>query len=78
MYRLRLIKSLSYTGDGIKATREKPVVETESKEISDRLTASGYFSFIGEAEPKDEKPQKAQSKKAAQKAADANEILTGD
>lgn len=50
MFKLKLIKGLSYTGYGIKATAANPFVEVDKKEVSDALVASRYFSFI-EGEP---------------------------
>lgn len=50
MYKLKLVKGHSYTGYGVKATQKSPFVEVSSKEISDSLIASGYFSLAAETE----------------------------
>ncbi len=55
MFKLRLIKGRSYTGNGVKVTAAAPFTETESKEKADALVASGYFSIVSEsASPKNE------------------------
>lgn len=46
MFKLKLIKGLSYTGYGVKATAANPFAEVDKKEVSDALVASGYFSFV--------------------------------
>jgi len=48
MFKLRLIKSRSYTGNGIKVSADKPIIEIENKEKADTLVATGYFSIISE------------------------------
>lgn len=50
MYKLKLVKGHSYTGYGVKATVKSPFVGVSSKEISDSLIASGYFSLAVETE----------------------------
>ena len=50
MYKLKLVKGRSYTGYDVHATLKCPFVEVSSKEISDSLIASGYFSLGAETE----------------------------
>jgi len=45
IYRLRLRKSLSYSGV-VEATKAKPDVETDDKSTADAAVASGYFELI--------------------------------
>lgn len=45
-YHLRLSKGLSYCGV-ISATKQRPDVYTDSKDVADRAVASGYFRLIG-------------------------------
>uniref|UniRef100_A0AAU8AXD7 HeH/LEM domain protein n=1 Tax=Dulem virus 37 TaxID=3145755 RepID=A0AAU8AXD7_9CAUD len=84
MYKLKLIKGRSYTGRGVKATASNPVIEVETKEISDSLLASGYFSFVGEAVPANsassvsDKPLTKMTEKELEAYAEENGIdLTG-
>lgn len=62
MHKLKLIKGRSYTGYGVSATADSPFIETDEKEISDSLTASGYFSFVGEDNSDEDGTQKADDK----------------
>lgn len=48
MYKLKLIKGLSYTG-AVHATRDNPYVDVESKEAADAVVATGYFELVEEA-----------------------------
>lgn len=50
MYKLRLIKGLSYSG-AVFATRSSPFVSVENKDIAEKLIADGYFELV-EAEKK--------------------------
>ena len=81
MYKLRLIKGRSYTGNGIKVTAEKPFVEIADKEIADALAASGYFSVISnelQTKLSEEKPIEKMSEKELESYAAENGIdLTG-
>lgn len=55
-YHLRLSKGLSYCGV-ISATKQRPDVYTDSKDVADRAAASGYFRLIGSADaPKRPEP----------------------
>lgn len=80
MYKLKLIKGRSYTGRGVKATSESPVVEAESKVAYDALIASGYFVSVGEAAPTgaaggtDEKPLAKMTEKELEAYAEENGI----
>lgn len=76
MFKLRLVKGRSYTGNGIKVTAAKPFTETDSKEIADALAASGYFSVVSESEPPktDEKPLEKMSEKELEAYAAENGI----
>lgn len=49
MYRIKLTKSLSYTG-AVSATKARPVVCTEDEAVAKQAIASGYFELIGEPE----------------------------
>lgn len=49
MYKLRLIKGLSYSG-AVSATRNSPFVLVENKDIADKLIADGYFELVEAAE----------------------------
>lgn len=49
MYKLKLIRGLSYSGYGVKATNMHPVIEVDKKEVVDALIASGHFSLIVES-----------------------------
>ena len=55
-YHLRLSKGLSYCGV-ISATKQRPDVYTDSKDVADRAVASGYFRLIGSVDaPKQPEP----------------------
>lgn len=55
-YHLRLSKGLSYCGV-ISATKQRPDVYTDSKDVADRAVASGYFRLIGSVDaPKRPEP----------------------
>lgn len=55
-YHLRLSKGLSYHGV-LSATKQRPDVYTDSKDVADRAVASGYFRLIGVADaPKQPDP----------------------
>ena len=55
-YHLRLSKGLSYCGV-ISATKQRPDVYTDSKDVADWAVASGYFRLIGSADaPKRPEP----------------------
>jgi len=45
MYRLKLIKALSYKGV-VEATRKKPNVFVEDKNVADAAVATGYFKLL--------------------------------
>ena len=45
MYKVKLIKGLSYTG-AVRATKKDPFVEVEEKETAEALVASGYFELV--------------------------------
>ena len=45
MYKVKLIKSLSYTG-AVHATKDNPYVDVESKEAADAAVATGYFELV--------------------------------
>ena len=62
MDKLKLIKGRSYTGYGISATPDCPFVETDKKEISDSLVASGYFSFVEEDSSSENNASKTEDK----------------
>lgn len=47
MYRLKLIKGLSYTGK-VKATANRPFTEVEDKADADYLVGTGYFKLVDE------------------------------
>lgn len=49
MYRVKLIKGLSYTG-AIHATKAKPFVDVEDKNVADAAVASGYFELVDAAD----------------------------
>lgn len=55
MYRLRLIKALSYDGI-ISATAKHPDVYTEDKAIANAAVASGYFIIVEQPEEAQETP----------------------
>ena len=55
MYYLKLIKARSYSGYGLRATAEKPIVTTEDEATFKAVLASGYFA---EADPGEQPPQK--------------------
>lgn len=48
MFKLKLIKSRSYTGHGVSVSSANPFIEVSDKEKSDALAASGYFSVVSE------------------------------
>ena len=45
MYKVKLIKGLSYTG-AVHATKDNPYVDVESKEAADAAVATGYFELV--------------------------------
>ena len=47
MYKVKLIKGLSYTG-AVHATKEDPYVDVEDKETADAVVATGYFELVEE------------------------------
>lgn len=47
MYKVKLIKGLSYTG-AVQATKENPYVDVEDKETADAVVATGYFELVEE------------------------------
>lgn len=47
MYKVKLIKGLSYTG-AVHATKENPYVDVEDKETADAVVATGYFELVEE------------------------------
>lgn len=82
MYKLKLLRGRSYTGNGVKATAVSPIIEVESKETSDSLIASGYFSLVSEATApsnmSDDKPITKMTEKELEAYAAENGIdLTG-
>ena len=61
MYKLKLIKGLSYRGgkDGkVKVTRDKPFCVVENLEEAEALLASGHFQMVAEPKALEEKGQK--------------------
>lgn len=48
-YRIKLIKGMSYTGNGIQATKRNPEVTVEDKATAEKAVASGFFKLIEEA-----------------------------
>ena len=74
MYKLKLNKGLSYTGYGINATANKPFIETDKKEISESLIASGYFSFVEKGNSEEisrQQPEEKPLEKMTEKELDA-------
>ena len=63
MFKVKLIKGLSYTGV-VRVTKHDPYAEVESKEAADALVASGYFELV-EAEPAAETAGGAESNETA-------------
>lgn len=49
MYRVKLIKALSYSGL-VTATAAKPYVDIEDDETAEKVLATGYFQLIEEIE----------------------------
>ena len=47
MYKVKLIKGLSYTG-AVHATKEDPYVDVEDKKTADAVVATGYFELVEE------------------------------
>lgn len=45
MFKVKLIKGLSYTG-AVRVTKADPVAEVEEKELAEALVASGYFELV--------------------------------
>ena len=45
MYKVKLIRGLSYTG-AVHATKDNPYVDVESKEAADAAVATGYFELV--------------------------------
>ena len=45
MYKLKLVRGLSYTGYGIKATKKEPCVNVEDKDIANYLLESKHFEL---------------------------------
>lgn len=56
MYRIRLVKGLSYTDGKISATREKPDVVVEEKADAIRYVNTGFFVFVEEQAKTDADP----------------------
>ena len=50
MYKLKLIKALSYRGV-VKASIEHPFVETDDPAIADAAVATGYFELVENNKP---------------------------
>ena len=71
MYRVKLIKGLSYTG-AVSATKENPFVDIEDKAIADAVVASGYFKLV-EAESETNEPADLSKMTVAQLEAYAKE-----
>ena len=55
MYRIKLIKGLSYTGI-VSATKEHPIVEVEDEAVAKLAIASGYFKPVSEEETTSSEP----------------------
>lgn len=49
MYKLKLCKGLSYSGPGIRVTRENPYVVIEDDERAKALLATKYFTLVEDA-----------------------------
>lgn len=49
MYRIRLVKGLSYTDGKINATKAKPDVEVEEKADATRYVNTGFFVLVADA-----------------------------
>ena len=49
MFKLKLVRGLSYSGYGVKATNQRPIITVDKKEAADALIASGHFSLIAES-----------------------------
>lgn len=47
-YRIKLIKGMSYTGNGIQATKKNPEITVEDKATAEKAVASGFFKLIEE------------------------------
>ncbi|MCC8157315.1 MAG: hypothetical protein LIO54_08570 [Oscillospiraceae bacterium] len=61
-YRIKLIKGMSYTGNGIQATKKNPEITVEDKATAEKAVASGFFKLIeevAEQESGDEDGQEA-------------------
>ena len=50
MFKLKLVKGLSYSGFYVKATVKEPFVEVEDKEVADYLVKSKHFELVASAE----------------------------
>lgn len=57
MYHLKLIKGLSYCGNGVTATRKTPDVFIENKAAADAAQASGYFRLVEASEAPPAQPE---------------------
>ena len=57
MYRVKLIKGLSYAG-AVSATKEQPFVDIKDKATADAVVASGYFELVSDTEAKPKKSKK--------------------
>jgi hypothetical protein len=83
MFKLKLIKGRSFTGFGVKATSEKPEVQTDAKELYDKLIATGRFTAVMMSESTNaltagEKPLSKMTEKELEVYAEENGInLTG-
>lgn len=53
MYHLKLKKGLSYCSAFIKATKQKPDVFTDNKNLVDKALQSGFFTLIENESPKE-------------------------
>lgn len=62
MYRLKLIKALSYTGV-VEATKKNPYVFVEDKATADEAVATGYFKLLEESEDAPETPEEKEPRK---------------
>ena len=52
MYKVKLIKGLSYTG-AVHATKDEPYVTVEDEATANALVSSGYFKIVEAVESND-------------------------
>ncbi len=57
-YHLKLTKALSYCGV-VTATKEKPDVYIDDRDVADKAVATGYFELVESEESKLERPDPA-------------------